>query len=76
MQPMLDAPRPKYEAKWTAKISKLEEFKTVNGNLNVPNGHELYTWTYKQRTARNNPKSTCKISDERIASLDLLGFVW
>ena len=64
------------DAKWTAKFDKLAAFQAVNGNLNVPKGHELYAWTYNQRTAKNNPKSTNKISDEKIGLLDGLGFEW
>jgi len=60
------------DAKWTAKFDKLAAFQAVNGNLNVPKGHELYAWTYDQRTAKKNHK----LSDERIASLDGLGFEW
>ena len=48
----------------------------MNGNLNVPKGHELYAWTYNQRSAKSNPKSTNKISDEKIGLLDGLGFEW
>jgi hypothetical protein len=76
MQPALNAPRPKNDAKWTANFNKLEAFKTVNGNLNIPANHELYGWTSNQRSARSNPKSTNKLTKERIALLDGLGFVW
>ena len=55
-----------------AKFNKLEAFQEVNGNLNVLKGHELYAWTYDQRTAKKNHK----LSDERIALLDGLGFEW
>ncbi len=64
------------DAKWTAKFDKLAAFQAVNGNLNVPKGHELYAWTYNQRTAKNNPKSTNKINNEKIGLLDGLGFEW
>ena len=76
MQPALNAPRPKNDAKWTANFNKLEAFKTVNGNLNIPANHELYDWTKNQRSARSNPKSKYKLTEERIALLDGLGFNW
>ena len=76
MQPALNAPRPKNDAKWTANFNKLEAFKTVNGHIDVPKGHELYGWTKNQRSARNNPKSKHKLTEERIALLDGLGFNW
>ena len=76
MQPALNAPRPKNDAKWTANFNKLEAFKTVNGNLNIPANHELYGWTSNQRSARSNPTSKYKLTEERIALLDGLGFNW
>ena len=65
-----------FDAKWTAKFNKLAAFHAVNGNLNVPNGHELYDWISTQRLAKNNPKRTNKLNNERIALLDGLGFEW
>jgi len=40
-----------FDAKWTAKFNKLAAFHAVNGNLNVPNGHELYDWISTQHSA-------------------------
>ena len=60
------------DAKWTAKFDKLAAFQAVNGNLNVPKGHEVYNWTINQRRVKKNRK----LSNERIASLDGLGFAW
>jgi len=63
-------------AKWTAKFNKLVAFKAVHNNLKIPQDHELYIWTYNQRSAKNNPKSKLKLNDERIGLLDGLGFEW
>lgn len=64
------------DAKWTAKFNKLVAFKAVHNNLKIPQDHELYIWTYNQRSAKNNPKSKLKLNDERIGLLDGLGFEW
>jgi hypothetical protein len=75
-QSMRDAQKHKHDAQWTSNFNKLDEFNTVNGHIDVPKGHELYDWTITQRRARNNPRSECELSAERIALLDGLGFEW
>ena len=63
-------------ATWTANFNKLEAYQADKGHLNLPNGHELYAWTYTQRSAKNNPKNNNKLNDEKIGLLDGLGFEW
>jgi len=67
---------------WTAKYLELREYRIMNGDCNVPrNGSnpKLGVWVGNQRLHYNNLKNNKnrnKISEERIAILEGLGFSW
>ena len=65
-----------HNVNWTTNFNKLAAFQAEHGHLKIPKSHELYNWTNDQRSAKKNPKSKLKLSDERIGLLDGLGFVW
>lgn len=51
----------------------LKDYKAAEGHCDVPRKHEeLGTWVHWQRTE----KATGKLSDERVALLDAIGFSW
>ena len=61
------------------RIEELKAYKKKHGNVNVKKGEDmsLYEYCRKMRQARNNPgKSSYIMNDDRIASLDALGFNW
>ena len=61
------------------RIEDLKAYKERHGHTNVKSSNDksLYKFCQKIRYARNNPgKTTTLINDERIESLDALGFNW
>jgi hypothetical protein len=71
-----------HAAVWSERLEELKEFKNVFGHANVPsrweNNHQLAIWVKRQRRQMKNRmegKKHC-MTDERIAALDQVGFVW
>ena len=61
------------------RIDDLKAYKEKHGHVNVKWNEDksLYVFCNNMRKARNNPeKSTTLVNEERIASLDALGFEW
>ena len=61
------------------RIADLRAYKEKQGHINVRQSEDisLYEFCSKMRHARNNPeKSNTLINEERMASLDALGFDW
>ena len=61
------------------RIADLKAYKEEHGHTNVKGREDrsLYDFCRNMRQARNNPeKSDRAVTDERIASLDALGFKW
>ena len=61
------------------RIEDLQVYKERHGSTNVKKSDDksLYEFCHHMRQARNNPeKSKTLINDDRIASLDALGFEW
>ena len=61
------------------RIENLRAYKEKHGHVNVKKREDesLYCFCIQMRRARNNPeKSNMLINEERIASLDALGFDW
>ena len=61
------------------RLDDLREYKEKHGHANVKEKEDksLYKFCAGMRRARNNPgKSNTIINDDRIASLDALGFDW
>ena len=61
------------------RVEDLREYKGKHGHINVKKSEDksLYDFCKGIRYARNNPcKSTTVINEDRIASLDALGFDW
>ena len=61
------------------RMDDLRAYKEKHGHVNVKKSDDksLYSWLSYMRRARNNPeKSTNLINEERIVSLDALGFDW
>ena len=64
---------------FTQRIGELQAYKEKYRHVNVKRSEDksLYGFCKDIRYARNNPeKSTRALTDERIASLDALGFEW
>ena len=61
------------------RMDELRAYKEKHGHIKVKRSEDksLYQFCADMRQARNNPeKSTTLINEERIASLDALGFEW
>ena len=61
------------------RIEDLRAYKEKHGHVNVKQSDDksLYDFCIQMRRAHNNPgKSTVALTDDRIASLDALGFDW
>ena len=61
------------------RIEELRVYKEKNGHVNVKGNEDksLYSFCSHVRRARNNPgKTNTLINNDRIASLDALGFDW
>ena len=62
------------------RIEDLQAYKEKNGHANVKKSEDksLYGFCQHMRQARNNPRKSKNmlIDEERIASLDALGFTW
>ena len=61
------------------RIADLKAYKEKHGNIKVKRSYDksLYHFCNHMRRARKNPeKSTVSLTDDRIASLDALGFDW
>ena len=61
---------------WDERYGELKQFKEDNGNCNVPtkwpDNQSLGQWVNNQRAFKKNGR----LSEERIARLESLGFVW
>src|SRR6476660_5259475 len=70
-----------FTAQWEVGFEHLQAYVKEHKNCRVPNdykspdGHSLGSWVSFQR-ARVQPQSKNKLSDERKARLDALGFFW
>ena len=61
------------------RMDDLRAYKEKHGHINVKKKEDksLYQFCSRSKYARNNPEKSSKlISDDRIASLDALGFDW
>ena len=61
------------------RIADLKAYKEKNGHIKVKRSEDksLYDFCRDMRQARNNPeKSNRALTDDRVASLDALGFDW
>ena len=65
---------PQHDDFWDKTFAKLAAFKEANGHCNVTRSMDgpLGSWCYSQRQRRKHGK----LSQERIAKLDALGFRW
>jgi len=66
---------------WEEWYDLAKEYYAEHGNLKIPtdckiNGCKIGVWIANQRTARNNPNSKHKITQEQIERLDKIGMVW
>jgi hypothetical protein len=65
-----------YAIKWELPFQELLEYKKIQGNCNVPRAFSpnklLAHWVMVQRRGSN----TNKLSEERKAKLDSIGFIW
>ena len=72
----------KQHEKWLVKFNQVRQFKEEFGSTLVPRHYErvpgLGTWVHNQRTQYKGYKNgnPCRITAERIAALDDIGFVW
>ena len=77
---MESAPKKKRIVKsFEQRIDDLRAYKEKHGHVNVKQSDDssLYDFCKNMRQARKNPeKSTMTLSDDRIASLEALGFEW
>ena len=64
---------------WEQRFKELKEYKAKYETFKIPQGEtkysQLYTWTCRQRQLNKN-KNSKKLSAERIAKLDSIGFEW
>ena len=60
---------------WKAKFRELREYRIINGDCNVPRKHKLGIWV-KDMKAFYKGKKGKKLSPERIALLESIGFSW
>jgi len=61
------------------RVKAMSEYKEINGHLNVTfkANKSLNDWCQNMRNARSKPgEGTMKLTQERIASLDAIGFDW
>ncbi|EEC51358.1 predicted protein, partial [Phaeodactylum tricornutum CCAP 1055/1] len=71
-----------HEATWLERLRELTKFKDEHGHCLVPTNFnvnpKLGTWVHHQRRQHKKFREgkTCHITQERIAALDHLGFVW
>jgi hypothetical protein len=71
-----------HEATWLERFKELTLFKKNNGNCLVPTNYsdnpKLGTWVHHQRRQfkKHLEGKACHITEERIRSLDSIGFVW
>lgn len=70
------------EAVWGERLRELKLFKSCNGHSMVPTHYaanaRLGTWVHHQRRQYREYKRgrSCHITQERIAALDKIGFIW
>jgi ribosomal protein S4 len=60
------------------RMEDLKRFKETHGHVNVPilEDNSLYQFCAKARYAVKNPGKGVKLTNEHIAALDALGFIW
>ena len=65
-----------HDDNWNSKFEQLISYKEKNGDCNVPKEYEkdksLGLWVYTQRQFRRKGR----LSEDRIAKLDSIGFMW
>jgi hypothetical protein len=69
----------RYDQLFEQRLADLQAYKEKHGHINVKRSEDksLYEFCYNIRYARNNPEKYDRIiNEERIASLDALGFDW
>ena len=70
------------QQKWNKRYIELIEYKNANGDCNVPQNYpnqQLAIWVKEQRKKRKNfdkGDKSLKMTPERIAKLDEIGFEW
>jgi thiamine pyrophosphokinase len=70
--------------KWDAMLARLEDYKAVYGDYNVPDrwaedDGKLYRWVKKQRNLKQKydaGENSEGMTAERVAQMNALGFVW
>lgn len=66
---------------WNEWYGLAKKYYVEHGDLKIPcnfeiDGYKIGNWIVNQRSARNNPKSKRKITQEQIESLDNIGMIW
>jgi hypothetical protein len=76
LQTVRPAHCPELETRWQQRLDQLVGFRARSGHCNIPQGwpedQKLAAWTHNQRSR----KAAGKLSAERIARLDAIGFSW
>ena len=73
---------PKEYARWHSYMKMLREYKEKHGDCLVPKVHApnqaLSTWVFAQRQQKRfyDKKEKSRLTDERVANLEGVGFVW
>lgn len=71
-----------HAALWEERLNELKDYRRVNGHCNVPSTYpknkQLSTWVKCQRRQYRltGKGKSSNLTEERIAALDDLGFVW
>jgi hypothetical protein len=71
-----------HEETWARRLKELREYKAIHGDCLVPTSYShnpsLGSWVHHQRRQYKRSKQglPCHINDERIKSLEDVGFVW
>ena len=75
---MESASTEKQRKSFAQRIEDLRAYKKKHGDINVKEKEDrsLYVYCKHIKSARNNPGKRAALTDDRIASLDALGFDW